>query len=113
MDAESILREIIASCPDYSLVRRAGNILRRGEPVPGELWRIYKQALAVPGAEYRGGAREAMEQYCAEQMAAQDYNRSVTVRFRCTVNERNRIEQLAAREGKTISEFIRDRCTAD
>ena len=69
--------------------------------------------LDAPRAEYRGGAREAMEQYCAEQMAAQDYNRSVTVRFRCTVNERNRIEQLAAREGKTISEFIRDRCTAD
>ncbi len=113
MNTESILREIIASCPDYSLVRRAGNILRRGQPVPGELWRLYKLALAAPDAEYGAEARAAMEQYCAEQTAAQDYNRSVTVRFRCTANERARIEQLAAREGKTPSEFIRDRCTVD
>lgn len=113
MTTETILREIIASCPDYSLVRRAGNILRRGEPLPGELWRLYKQALVSPGAAYVPEAREAMERYCAEQASAADYNRTVTVRFRCTQNERARIEMLAQREGKTLSEFIRDRCTAD
>ena len=111
--AATILREIVAGCPDFSLVRRAGNLLRRGEPARGELWKLYKLALASPGAEYSPEARAAMEQLCAEQRATQDFNRSVTVRFRCTANERARIELLAAREGKTLSEFIRDRCTAD
>ena len=110
MNHDQILRAIISFASDVSLVRRAGQELRRSEHSPDTLWRIYRQALQDPGASYPDDVRAAMEQYDAACSNASPENRTVTIRFRCTENQRNIIEMLASREGKTISDFIRDRC---
>lgn len=110
MEHDQILRAIISFASDVSLVRRAGQELRRSEHSPDTLWRIYRQSLQDPGASYPDDVRAAMEQYGAACSNAAPENRTVTIRFRCTENQRNIIEMLASREGKTISDFIRDRC---
>ena len=110
MEHDQILRAIISFASDVSLVRRAGQELRRSEHSPDTLWRIYRQALQDPSACYPDDVRAAMEQYGAACSNAAPENRTVTIRFRCTENQRNIIEMLASREGKTISDFIRDRC---
>lgn len=111
MNHDQILRAIISFASDVSLVRRAGQELRRSEHSPDALWRIYRQALHDPGASsYPDDVRAAMEQYDAACSNSAPENRTVTIRFRCTENQRNIIEMLASREGKNISDFIRDRC---
>ena len=110
MDTNKILREIVAGAQDVSLVRRAGQELRREEHNPETIWRIIRQALQDPGATYSSDAISAMREYDNKMTDAKPENRTVTVRFRCTENQRRIIQMLADREGKTISEFIRDRC---
>lgn len=110
MEHDEILRAIISGASDLSLVRRAGQELRKSSHNPDVLWRIYRQALHDPGASYPDAVRAAMVQYDVSRSEAAPENQTVTIRFRCTENQRNIIETLAAKEGKTISDFIRDRC---
>lgn len=110
MKTESILRSIIANAQDLSIIQRASRELRRENHSPETLWRIYRQAMQDPGATYSPDAISAMREYDNKMADAQPENRTVTVRFRCTENQRRIIQMLADREGKTISEFIRDRC---
>lgn len=107
MTTDEILRDIIAHAPELELIRRAGRYLNTN-PTPERLWRLYKMALLSP-EHYAPETAEAMERHCKQMSMQQDYNRTTTIRFRCTVNERNMIELCAAREGKTISDFIRSR----
>ena len=107
MTTDEILRDIIAHAPELELIRRAGRYLNTNL-TPERLWRLYKMALLAP-EHYAPETVEAMEMHCKQMAMQQDYNRTTTIRFRCTVNERNMIALCAAREGKTISDFIRSR----
>lgn len=113
MNTNEILRLIIAHAEDISVIQRASKELRRPEHNPDSLWRLYRYAMQDPGAEYPPEVRAAMEAFDKKMVQALPENRTVTVRFRCTENERNIMQLLADREGKSLSEFIRDRCLKD
>lgn len=110
MDTNAILRSIIANASDMSIIQRASKELRRTEHNQESLWRLYRYAMQDPGAAYPDDVLSAMRDYDQGMVSNIPENKTVTVRFRCTENERNIIQMLADREGKTISEFIRDRC---
>lgn len=110
MKTESILRSIIANAQDLSIIQRASRELRRENHSPETLWRIYRQAMQDPGSVYPEDILAAMQSYDQKMTAGLSENKSVVVRFRCTENERSIIQMLADREGKTLSEFIRDQC---
>lgn len=110
METSVILRSIIANAHDVSIIQRAARELRRETHLPDSLWRLYRQAIQDPGAHYPDDVLSVMRDYDKKMVADLPENKTVTVRFRCTENEKNIIQMLADREGKTISEFIRDRC---
>lgn len=110
METNEILRAIIAHAEDLSVVQRASKELRRAEHNQDGLWRLYRYAMQDTGADYPPEVRAAMESFDKKMVQALPENRTVTVRFRCTENERNIMQLLADRDGKTLSEFIRDRC---
>lgn len=109
METTDILRAIIAHASDFNLMQRASRELRREVHTPNTLWRIYRQALSLPDT-YPDAIRQAMSSYDSQMEQAQPSNKTVTVRFRCTENEKNALELFAAREGKTLSDYIRSRC---
>ena len=110
MKTEIILRSIIANAQHPSIIQQASRELRRENHSPETLWRIYRQAMQDPGAVYPEDILAAMQSYDQKMTASLSENKSVVVRFRCTKNERNIIQMLADREGKTLSEFIRGKC---
>ena len=109
MTDNEILRAIIAHADDIGLVKRAAHELSRSNHTPDTLCRIYRLALSLPSA-YPDEVRAAMEAYDVRMQSAHPNNKTVTVRFRCTENEKIALELFASREGKTLSEFIRSRC---
>lgn len=109
ISSDEILRAIIAHASDLNLVQRASRELRRKSHMPDNLWRIYQQALNLQDT-YPDDIRYAMEVYDAEMKQAQPETKTVTVRFRCTANEKAALELMADREGKTLSDYIRSRC---
>lgn len=113
MEVNEILRAIIAHAEDLSVIQRASKELRRPEHNPDSVWRLYRYAMQDPGAEYPPDVWAAMEELDRKIVQALPENRTVTVRFRCTENERNIMQLLAGLEGKTLSDFIRDRCLKD
>ena len=110
MEVNEILRAIIAHAEDLSVIQRASKELRRPEHNPDSVWRLYRYAMQDPGASYPDYVLSAMRAYDQGMASNMLENKTVTVRFRCTENQRRIIQMLADREGKTISEFIRDRC---
>lgn len=110
MKTEKILRSIIANAQDLSIIQRASRELRRAEHNQESLWRLYRAAMNDPGAVYPNDILSAMQDYDRNMVSQMPENKTVTVRFRCTENERNIIQLLADREGKTLSDFIRNRC---
>ena len=109
MTNKQILTAIIAGCNDYNTLQQAARFVRR-EPEEHTLVGFYRRAQELPGAEYPPEVVKAMQDYEARWQRKQPYNQPVIVQFRCTVNQRNIMHMLAKREGKTLSQFIRDRC---
>lgn len=110
MEVNEILRAIIAHAEDLSVIHRASKELRRPEHNPDSVWRLYRYAMQDPGADYPTDVLSAMRDYDQNMISQMPESKTVTVRFRCTENDRNIIQLLADREGKSISKFIRDRC---
>lgn len=110
MNTNEILRSIIAHAEDLSVIQRASRELRRSGHNPDTLWRLYRYAMQDPGADYPTDVLSSMRDYDQNMISQMPESKTVTVRFRCTENDRSIIQLLADRDGKSISEFIRDRC---
>lgn len=112
MDTEQILLGIVAGAKDLSVIRRASKELSRKQHLTESLHRLYRYAMNDPGADYSPDVLAAMQKFDHDMVAARPENKEVVVRFRCTENQRRIIQMLADREGKTLSQFIRDKLLA-
>lgn len=108
MSTEDILKAIVSGAGNAELARRAAKELgkKRHEQLP--LLNIYRDALSCPGSRYSAEAIAAMRAADERYASAQSYNRTTSIRFRCTEVEKKVIESRADAVGKTVSDYVRD-----
>lgn len=118
MTQNEILRGIIAHCSSATV--RAARLLANPNKVEGKnrdevMWRLAKAALeSSDAAAFPDDLRTALVELVERGEAGLSRNRTVTVRFRCTEDERNKIQSLADRYSDgNMSRWLVKRGTAE